>query len=117
MTKSIEDFFAAWAIEDADARNAQIDGTLGADVYYADPRTEAALTSTDAIKEYVGMFSQMAPGMPVAAVNVSRTLNHARATVHFGAGERAQSGQYIADLDGDDKITRMVGFVGMGAPE
>jgi hypothetical protein len=117
MSDALTDFFAAWAISDEAERNGLIDGALGATILYADPRTEAELTTADAVKQYVGMFSQMAPGMPVAAVNISTTLSYARATVHFGEGERSQSRQYTADLDADGKIVRIIGFVGMGAPE
>ncbi|SMY06043.1 nuclear transport factor 2 family protein [Flavimaricola marinus] len=117
MTDSVSQFFAAWADSDPTTRDAAIDESLGTTIFYADPRTEAPLTTADAVKSYVGQFSEMAPGMPVSAVNISTTLNFARATVHFGAGERVQTGQYIADLDDAGKITRLVGFVGMGAPE
>jgi hypothetical protein len=117
MSDALNDFFTAWALSDDAARASQIDGTLGANILYADPRTEAPLTTADAVKEYVGMFSQMAPGMPVSVVNVSTTLTFARATVQFGAGEQSQMGQYIADLDDAGKITRLIGFVGMGAPD
>jgi hypothetical protein len=117
MSDALIDFFAAWAVADAAKRNSLIDGALGASILYADPRTEAPLTTADAVKEYVSMFSKMAPGMPVAVVHTSTTLNFARATVHFGAGDQQQSGQYTADLDDNGKITRLVGFVGMGAPD
>ena len=117
MTKSIETFFAAWAEQDATVRDKMIDDALSGSILYADPRTEAALTDATSVKGYVAQFSQMAPGMPVAAVNISRTLGFVRATVLFGAGEQSQTGQYIADLDADEKISRLVGFVGMGAPE
>jgi hypothetical protein len=116
MTKSIEDFFAAWAVEDADKRSDMIKSAVAEPVFYADPRTEAPVTTMDALIEYVGMFSKMAPGMAVAATNVSTTLTFARATVQFGTGERSQTGQYICDLNDAGQITRMIGFVGMGEP-
>ena len=117
MTKSLEDFFSAWAIADADARGAQVSGTLGDSITYIDPRTEAPLTNPDAVIAYVGGFSQMAPGMAVSVVHESNSLNHARVAVQFGEGERSQMGQYVADLDDNGKITRLVGFAGMGTPE
>lgn len=117
MSDALNQFFTAWAMSDADARNAQIDGALGGTIAYADPRTEAVLTDAAAVKNYVGMFSQMAPGMPVSVANISTTLNFARATVQFGAGDQCQWGQYTADLDDAGKITRLIGFVGMGAPD
>ena len=117
MAQSLDDFFAAWAVEDADARNAMVDGALGGSIMYVDPRTEAPITDVTALKEYVGMFSQMAPGMAVSVVHTSNVQNFARVAVQFGAGEQSQLGQYTADLDDAGKITRLVGFVGLGTPE
>ena len=117
MSAAIEDFFTAWAIEDDAARDAQVRGALGGSIYYADPRTETAITSTDALLGYVGQFSKMAPGMPVSVAGTSTTLTHVRAVVRFGAGDQSQLGQYTADLDDAGKITRLIGFVGIGAPE
>ena len=99
---------------DAAARNAQIDGALGELTLYADPRTDAPITDATALKTYVGMFSEMAPGMPVSVAGVSTVLHFARATVLFGEGDHAQSGQYAIDLDANGKITRMIGFKGVG---
>jgi len=117
MSKSLDDFFSAWAMDDASARDALVDSTLGETIIYADPRTEEPLTDATAVKQYVGMFSQIAPGMPVNVVHSSTTLNVERVTVLFGEGERSQTGQYVADLDGVGKIVRLVGFAGMGTPE
>lgn len=117
MTAAIEDFFTAWAIEDDATRDAQLRGSLGGSIYYADPRTETAITSIDELLGYVGQFSKMAPGMPVTVAGTSKTLTHIRAVVRFGAGDHSQLGQYTADLDDAGKITRLVGFVGVGAPE
>ncbi len=114
MTKPIEDFFAAWTNTDADARVALISGAMADGATYADPRTEAVMTDTAAMAEYVGMFATM--GMPVTVVNTSTTLGHIRATVQFGEGEQSQMGQYTVDMNDSGKITRMVGFAGMGEP-
>ena len=117
MTKSLEDFFSAWAIADADARGAQVKGTLASSTSYIDPRTQAPLTDPAAIIDYIGGFSQMAPGMAVSVVHESNVLNHARVAVQFGEGEMSQMGQYVAVLDDDGKIISLVGFAGMGTPE
>ena len=119
MDTAVENFFSAWAEQDSATRDAQIDSTLGASIFYADPRTEAPLSDAGAVKEYVGMFSKMAPGMPVSVAGISKTLNFIRATVRFGEGDQSQLGQYVIDLDSAGKITRMVGFVGVtdAAPE
>lgn len=117
MSDALTDFFTAWAIQDDTMRDAQVQGALGASILYADPRTDAPLTTADAVASYVGQFSKMASGMPVTVAATSTTLTYTRATVQFGAGDQSQWGQYTADLDGDGKITRLVGFVGLGAPE
>lgn len=116
MTQEITDFFEAWSIEDADTRNAQVASSLSDTVFYVDPRTDAPLTTKDAVSDYVGMFSQMAPGMPVSVGNISTTLEFYRATVLFGPPGKAQTGQYFIEKDGDGKLTRLVGFVGLGDP-
>jgi len=117
MSDALTAFFAAWSVGDDATRDAQVDDALGASILYADPRTEAPLTTATAVKDYVGQFSKMAPGMPVSVANVSTTLTFARATVQFGAGDQCQWGQYTADLDDAGKITRLIGFVGTGAPD
>ena len=114
MTTSINDFFTAWTNADGDARVALISGAMAEGAFYADPRTDAPMTDATAIADYVGMFASM--GMPVTVVNLSTTLTHVRATVQFGEGDQGQMGQYCVDLDAAGKITRMVGFAGMGEP-
>ena len=116
MTDSVLRFFAAWSVPDDAARDAQIAATLGASILYADPRTPAPLTTPAAVQDYVGQFSKSAPGWPVEAVHLSKTLGFVRATVRFGEGDHAQWGQYVADLDDAGLITRLVGFVGLGSP-
>ena len=116
MTDIVSRFFAAWAVQDDATRDAEIAATLGADIFYADPRTPAPLTTPEAVAHYVGQFSKSAPGWPVEAVHLSTTLSFVRATVRFGAGDQAQWGQYTADLGDSGRITRLIGFVGTGAP-
>lgn len=115
MAKSIEDFFTAWCEGDADKRNAMIAGAVAEPVFYADPRSEAPIEDLAALQSYVGMFSEMAPGMPVSVTNESQVVNFVRATVQFGEGEQSQKGQYTIDLDANGKMARIVGFPGMGA--
>lgn len=116
MIPQIDAFFTAWSIADDATRDAQVADSLSDEIVYADPRTADPLTTVAAVQAYVGQFSKMAPGMPVAVINTSTTLTYARATVQFGEGDQSQLGQYTVDLAPDGKITRMVGFVGMGAP-
>ncbi len=114
MSEAVTEFFTAWAMEDDKAREAQLERILGETMFYADPRTEAPLTTREAVIAYVGQFSKMAPGMPVGVIEQTRTLDFVRATVAFGAGDQAQMGQYCVDLDGAGRITRMIGFKGRG---
>lgn len=118
MTTSLSDFFAAWTMTEDEGRDAQIVSAFGASAYYADPRTDTPLTETGTICAYVAQFLPMCP--PGATVEVADPVDekngHARATVHFVMSEdMRQTGQYFADLDGDGKILRLVGFVGKGA--
>ncbi|MCY4180302.1 MAG: hypothetical protein OXD48_08520, partial [Litoreibacter sp.] len=88
---------------------------------YADPRSEGVLIGPAAIAGYVNMFSANAPGWTAKVVKTDETAGSLRATVAFGGmgpdgPEMVQHGQYFADFDGE-RITRMIGFVGTGAPE
>ena len=117
MTTTVERFFTAWAIADDSERDAQVKETLDAHAFYVDPRTQAPLTEAGAIMQYVGQFSKMAPGMPVAVTGMSTTLDFVRATVRFGEGEHSQLGQYTCELNDEGKLVRLIGFTGTGAPE
>ena len=120
MTDSIDTFFGAWQLESADARLEKITESVASNIVYDDPRTPAPINGVSALAEYVGMFSANAPGWS-AKVVVSDTIGGmTRATVAFsGKGpdgaEQTQLGQYFVEFDGD-LISRMVGFVGVGAP-
>lgn len=66
------------------------------------------------------MFSANAPGWSATVVVSDTAAGVTRATVAFsGKGpdgaERTQLGQYYVETDGD-LISRMIGFVGVGAP-
>ena len=118
MTQSLTDFFSAWTMTAEDGRDARIASALADNCSYVDPRTDAELTGTQAITDYVAQFLPMCP--PGASVSVADPvdvkLGIARCTVHFTMSEdMRQIGQYFADLDADGKITRLVGFVGKGA--
>ncbi len=118
MTQSLNDFFAAWTMTEDEGRDDKIASAFGDSVYYSDPRSDGALTDMASLCSYVGGFLPMCP--PGAMVEVVDPVDvkdgHARATVNFVmSAEMKQTGQYFADLDGDGKITRIVGFVGKGA--
>lgn len=95
-----------------------VDNSLAGQATYADPRTEAPLQGREAIAEYISMFSKMAPG--ASAVVVKHEAHHgvARAAVAFRMADgKEQLGQYFVETDENDKITRLIGFVGTGTPD
>ena len=121
MSDAISTFFEAWSITDADAQMAKISESCSSNVQYADPRSQGNLSGIDALCEYVGMFSANAPGWTASVIKTDTTADMSRATVAFGGmgpdgKEMVQHGQYFVELN-SDKISRMVGFVGTGAPE
>ncbi|MEM8684496.1 MAG: nuclear transport factor 2 family protein [Pseudomonadota bacterium] len=120
MTDPIATFFSAWQVESAEERLKLITNSVAPDIVYVDPRTPEPVSGIEPLSQYVGMFSANAPGWS-AEVVVSDTVGGvSRATVAFsGKGpdgnEQTQHGQYFVETEGD-RITRMVGFVGVGAP-
>lgn len=118
MTSSIETFFDAWSVAQADARLAAVQSAVVEDAIYADPRTSEPLSGPAAIAKYVGMFVEMAPGASATVVNTQTQAGMTRVTVAFRMADGTeQLGQYFVELSGEGKITRMIGFVGIGAAE
>ena len=121
MANSIDTFFDAWGMADDAARATAISSVYAADGTYADPRSDGILTGAEAIAAYVNMFSASAPGWTAKVVKSDDSAGVTRATVAFGGKgpdgqDMVQHGQYFVESDGA-QITRMVGFVGTGAPE
>jgi len=121
MSDAVARFFAAWGTGDDAARLAEIEAVCDASAIYADPRTPEPLTGPAAIASYVGMFSANAPGWTAEVIKSDRQGDCTRATVAFGGqgpdgSVMIQHGQYFAD-ETAGQITRLIGFVGTGAPE
>ncbi|MEM1145379.1 MAG: nuclear transport factor 2 family protein [Pseudomonadota bacterium] len=121
MSAPISTFFSAWQSESADARLELIASAVSKSVRYDDPRTGQTLIGIDRLNDYVGMFSQNAPGWSATVVHSDTIAGVTRVTVAFGGKgpdgqEMIQHGQYFVEMDGD-LIARMVGFVGNGVPE
>ena len=121
MTDSIETFFAAWELESKEARLEKIASAVIPGIVYADPRSPEPITGISALCEYVGMFSANAPGWSAKVVASDTIAGVTRATVAFGGKGpdgtvQTQLGQYFVERDGD-LVSRMIGFVGTGAPE
>jgi len=120
MNDQLDTFFAAWQLESREERLEKISKSVASSIVYVDPRTPEPITSISALSEYVGMFSANAPGWSAKVVASDTIAGVTRATVAFsGKGsdgtEQTQLGQYFVESDGD-LISRMVGFVGIGAP-
>ncbi len=108
-------FFCAWSEADDAARLALISGVVTGECTYDDPRSQGILTGDAAISDYVGNFARMAVGAKVVVVKTDLRGTSERATIAFQMADgMEQMGQYFIEHD-DDKITRMVGFVGTGA--
>lgn len=121
MSDAISTFFDAWALTDSEARRANIASSCSSDVQYTDPRSQGTLNGIDAVNEYVGMFSANAPGWSAKVIASDTTAEMTRATIAFGGmgpegKEMVQHGQYFVEKHAE-KIVRMVGFAGTGAPE
>ena len=120
MTNSIDTFFDAWQLESREEILEKITASMASSIVYVDPRTPEPLTSVSALSDYVGMFAANAPGWTAKVVASDTVGGVTRATVAFsGKGpdgeDQTQLGQYFVESDGD-LISRMVGFVGIGAP-
>ena len=120
MTDPIDIFFSAWQVESPEERLENITNSVASGIVYVDPRTPEPITSINALNEYVGMFSANAPGWSAKVVVRDTIAGIMRATVAFsGKGPdgtvQEQLGQYFVESDGK-LISRMVGFVGIGAP-
>lgn len=116
MTDCLNTFFSAWGDPSEQSRAAKTDAALATSFYYADPNAPAPITDRDAYLAYVKMYGDMMPDGSAEVVDMSTHNGHARATVAFCKdGVAMQHGQYFADIV-DGKITRLIGFAGMGAP-
>ena len=95
---------------------AELNDVLAPGVRYADPRLEEALVGTAAVMEYVGQYASMAPGAIAQVANMEARDGIIRATVEFiMADGHSQPGQYLIEIDGDERLSRIVGFKGTGA--
>lgn len=115
MTDCLHTLFSAWGDPSPEARATKTDAAIAPDFYYCDPNAPAPIYGRDDYLAYIQMFGEMAPDAKAEVVAVSERHGHARATVAFVMGERTQYGQYFADIS-EGKITRLIGFAGMGEP-
>ncbi len=117
MTDSLTAFFSAWGDQSPESRAQKTDTALGPQFTYADPNTPDVIVGRDAYLEYLAQFASQMPGGSARVVDQSQTAHCVRATVDFLSGDtRMMRGQYFADLNAAGKITRMIGFIGLGEP-
>jgi len=119
MSSSLKTFFDAWGETDAGKRNAMIAGTLADGATYSDPRSGSRLKGAE-ITEYVGQFTQNAPGWSANVESSDEVNDYLRLRVAFGGkgpdgSTIVQHGTYFAELDWDGQITMLAGFVGASA--
>ena len=118
MTDFVESFFAAWGEPDADARANALRSTLAEPFSYQDPRMPDPTSDTEELISYVAMYTQAMPGATARAVHQSCTGALTRATVEFAMPDgNKQLGQYFIEHDTKGRLTRLIGFAGMGTPE
>jgi len=117
MTDILETLFSAWGDPSDDGRAAKTDAAIGTSFFYADPNTSDPITGRDAYLAYIAQFGEMMPGASAKVVAVSNHHGFSRATVDFlKDGTQMMRGQYFADIT-EGRITRLIGFPGMGEPE
>lgn len=117
MTHSIETLFTAWGDPTPEGRAEKTDAALGATFTYADPNTPNPITSRDDYLAHIANFVQMMPGAAAQVEARSETHGSVRATVAFTRdGAVMMHGQYFGDTDDTGRLTRVVGFAGLGEP-
>ncbi|WP_147125925.1 nuclear transport factor 2 family protein [Shimia ponticola] len=120
MTSPIDTFFSAWSETDAGRRTALIQEAIAETFVYSDPRSGGRLTGIDTISEYVGNFSANAPGWTATVESADEVNGYTRAIIAFGGmgpdgTQMTQHGTYFAEINTEDRLTLLAGFVGTGA--
>jgi len=118
MSDSVSTFFDAWEIQEPELRGQKIEKSVSKNIEYNDPRTPDTIEGVAALSNYVGMFSNNAPGWSAKVIKSDTVVNHTRVTVAFSGNgpdgsSQVQLGQYFVEMDGA-LISKMVGFVGTG---
>lgn len=118
MQDPISTFFDAWKESEQQVRFEKISNSVTDNIQYSDPQSPSTLEGKAALSEYVGMFSQHAPGWSAVVTKSDTIAEMTRVTVAFSGpgpdGEsKTQLGQYFVEKEGE-QISRMVGFVGIG---
>lgn len=104
------DIFAAWGTTDAAEWVADVENLTTEGVYYADPHTGPVEGRTGLIA-VIEQFRTLMPDGGAVARDADGYDGHGRAAVDFlKGGKPMMTGQYFAALDGDGRITHLIGF-------
>ena len=102
--------FAAWGTTDAAEWVADVENLTTEGVYYADPHTGPVEGRTGLIA-VIEQFRTLMPDGGAVARDADGYDGHGRAAVDFlKGGKPMMTGQYFAALDGDGRITHLIGF-------
>ena len=120
MTSALDTFFSAWSEPDAVRRAELIQEAIAETFVYSDPRSGTRLSGIEAVSHYVGAFSANAPGWTASVEGADDVNGFTRAVVAFGGEgpdgtEMIQHGTYFAEINTDNRLTLLAGFVGTGA--
>jgi SnoaL-like domain len=104
------DVFDAWGAADADSWAALADALVSDTIYYADPHS-GPIEGKEAFLGMIAQFRTMMPGGGAKARDADGYDGHARAAVEFSkGGETFMTGQFVAEMGADGRLTRLVGF-------
>ena len=109
--ETIDTYLAAWNETDPAARNALVERSLGADLWYRDPMLEAdGLAAFDAM---VAAVQAQFPGLVMRRTSdVDAHHDLVRFTWALGApgADPAVAGVDMAKFDGEGRLHRIIGF-------
>lgn len=110
--KMVDRYLAVWNETDAAARRAAIDEIFTSDVRYVDPL--AAVEGRDALDALIGAVQQQFPGFVFTPGGpVDGHHEQARFTWNLGpaGAEPLVVGFDVASLDGDGRVSQVLGFI------
>ncbi len=111
-THPILRLFQAWGAPSSEERVRIVEDVTTADFYYADPHSGPLKDR----REFLGFLNIVKTRLPDGRLEASSAPDehggHVRCafTLHRDSGP-VRHGVYVADLDSDRRITRMIGFL------
>lgn len=103
----------AWNDPDAEGRSRILDETVSPQgFYYADPHLPDPAEGRAAFEEYLTKFTGALPEGEMEIGPVDQHHDHARVEFRIlRAGQPLAQGHYFADLDGEGRVSRLIGFM------